>query len=191
MSEQKSAGQIALAWWGPLADSETGDRATMARLRRSHGTLEAITVPATLSLARRLGPLGVPLEAAAGLAHLLAHVKEHDTRRLMRAAGWKTFPGERKESEAGEDRPLLSGGRFRRLLQSTPEERGDAFVRLVHLLGGKASVSDLAESYLDWTDETRRERRRQRWAYDYFAASQPAAAPVGSPATPPETGAEA
>lgn len=188
--ERKTAGQIALAWWSPLADRETGDRATMARLRRCRSTLEAMTVTAAITLARRLKDRGVSLDEAAGLARVLAHVREHDRTPLMRAAGWKTFPGERKESEAGDDRPLLSGGRFRRLLLTTPEERGSAFVRLVQLLGGRANVHDLTESYLDWRDEERRERRRQRWAYQYFATSEPDAGAPDTP-QPAETGAEA
>lgn len=195
MSEEKSPDKktpahIALGWWAPLADRESGDRATMARLRRCQGTLEAMTIPATLTLARRLKPWRVPLEEAAGLARLLAHVRENDKTPLMRAAGWKTFPGDRKETEAGEDRPLLSGGRFRRLLQTTPEERADAFVRLVQFLGGTASVYDLAESYLDWRQEASRERRRQRWAYQYFATSAPGTDAPDTP-QPAETGAEA
>jgi len=105
--------------------------------------------------------------AALELAVLLAHVREDDPHPLMRAAGWKSFPGSSKESEASaEQRPLLSELRFRRLLQTTRDERLEAFKRLVRQLKGKVNVVDLANSYLFWGDKV-----RERWAFDYYAAS--------------------
>ncbi|WP_374310244.1 type I-E CRISPR-associated protein Cse2/CasB [Methylocella sp.] len=48
-----------------------------------------------------------------------------------------------------------------------------AFRRLVALLGGTANVADLAESLLDWPDETRGESRRRRWVFDYYGQASP------------------
>lgn len=84
----------------------------------------------------------------------------------MRSAGWRRFPGEAKESDAGADAPKLSELRFRRLLQTERgEEQVTAFVRLVQLLGGKIDVARLADDFVFWNDRVKRE-----WAFDYYAA---------------------
>ncbi len=167
-------GQIARKWWRALSDTKYGDRAAMARLRRCETPVDALTVAPALALSRALQrnqPDTSSFQDALGLAILLAHVKEDDTQHLMRAAGWKTFPGEKKETEAGADHPLLSELRFRRLIQTASDEKLTAFKRLVRIMSGKVDVVDLAESYLFWGD-----KRRERWAFDYFAAgsAQPA-----------------
>lgn len=160
----EGSGAIAWRWWRALADREHGDRAVMARLRRCTRPADALAIPQAIALVRQLGAHRP--EDALGLAILLAHVREDDREhRLMRAAGWKRFPGQRQESAAGEDRPLLSELRFRRLLRTAWNDRLPAFIRLVRLLGDKAKVSDLAESFLYWGDPV-----RQRWAFDYFHA---------------------
>ena len=170
-STEKEWGQIAWRWWHGLVDPEHGDRGALARLRRCQGPTDALVVPQALTLVRRLGLDGERRLDALGLAIVLAHVRESDGLPLMRAAGWQSFPGDRRESEVGAERPLLSEPRFRRLLQTTPDERIAAFVRLVRLLGGKANVNDLAASFLAWGD-----RVRQRWAFDYYAAGRSAPA---------------
>jgi CRISPR type I-E-associated protein CasB/Cse2 len=113
---------------------------------------------------------------------VLAHVKEHDaTQPPMRAAGWKRFAGNRKESEAGDDRPALAEARFRRLLQTGDgEEKVAAFVRLIALLGQRVKIDDLARDFLLWNHPEVGDRIRERWAFFYYAA-QDAAPPVPDP----------
>ena len=104
----------------------------------------------------------------------------------MRAAGWRTFAGDRKESDAGEDRPRLSEVRFRRLLTAGPgEEQVSAFVRLIALLDGAIDVGSLAADFLDWNHPTLGERVRRHWAEDYYAARTFGAANGGVPSEPP------
>jgi CRISPR type I-E-associated protein CasB/Cse2 len=93
----------------------------------------------------------------------------------MRAAGWKSFPGDKKESEAGDDRPVLSEARFRRLLETGEgEEKLLAFVRLVTLLDGTVNVTQLASDFMSWNHPEYGERVRERWAFEYLAAGSAA-----------------
>lgn len=167
-------GRRALAWWERHCHPREGDPGTRAKLRRCRSAVEALSVPSAVALARGLvGTAVIPdvddwrWAAGLDLARVLAHVTEHDpTKPAMRAAGWKSFPGERKDSDAGEDRPRLSEARFRRLLGTARgEEQVDAFTRLIALLGGAVNVSALAEDFWYWGDRTKR-----RWAFDYYAA---------------------
>lgn len=173
-------GLIALKWWNALRDPQHGDRGALAQLRRCERGIDALAIPPAIALARKLGQprLNDRFIDALGLAVILAHVKEHDQRNLMRAAGWPSFPGDRKSQNSGGERPVLSELRFRRLLQTEREDRIPAFVRLVRMLDAKVNVVDLAKSFLFWGD-----KRRQKWAFDYFA--------VGASAPPStETGAQ-
>jgi CRISPR system Cascade subunit CasB len=65
------------------------------------------------------------------------------------------------------DRPLMSPLRFKRLLTATEDQDMlIAFRRAVALAGGRnIDVGDVAASLLDWS-----ERRRMRWAFDYYGA---------------------
>jgi len=164
--EAERPGVVALKWWSALTNPQHGDRAALARLRRCENGTDTLTIPQAIALGRGLGRLGgQDFSDALGLAIVLAHVKENDPQKLMRAAGWKSFPGEKKETSAGEDRPVLSELRFRRMLQTTRDARIPAFIRLVRILGGKVNVVDVAESFLFWGA-----KKRQVWAFDYFAA---------------------
>ena len=182
-------GDVAHDWWRALADQKRGDPGTLARLRRCRTPGDAATITAAVSLARRLGtlprdarPTDARVDAALDLARVLAHVREHADERPMRAAGWKRFAGDRKESEAGEDRPRLAEGRFRRLLHTgSGEEQVAAFVRLVALLGAGVNVRALTPDFLDWSHPERGPEVRRRWAFDYYAASS--AAPPDRSAT--------
>ncbi|MGI8497250.1 MAG: type I-E CRISPR-associated protein Cse2/CasB [Gemmatimonadaceae bacterium] len=192
VSAKPSSGARAYQWWERLRDPKRGDPATLAQLRRCRSTLEALGVPAAVVLARQLGGTREPhwrwrLPATLDLARVLAHVKEHDpVKHPMRAAGWKRFPGERKESDAGDDRPLLAGGRFKRLLQTGDgAEKVAAFTRLVALLGGTVKVDDLAGDFLLWNHPTRGDRVRELWAFYYYAAAE--AAPAASPSDDEDT----
>jgi CRISPR type I-E-associated protein CasB/Cse2 len=169
----------ALDWWRRLRDPRRGDPGTLARLRRSRSTLEAMQVSDALELAKRLGAMprdgqapGWKVRAALDLARVLAHVREHDpNQHPMRAAGWKRFAGSQRESDAGEDRPLLSGTRFRRLLLTGDgEEKVSAFTRLIALLGGRVRVDDLARDFMRWNHPEHGDHVRERWAFLYYAA---------------------
>lgn len=171
---RSTRGERALDWWQRYCSLAKGDPGTRARLRRCRSATDALGERAAVTLVRQLGLAGSAtagddqrLIAGLQLARVLAHVEAHDpTLSVMRKAGWKRFPGHRKESDAGEDRPTLSEGRFRRLLQTERgEEQVAAFVRLIALLDGSVNVAALAEDFLFWDDRTRR-----RWAFDYYAA---------------------
>lgn len=168
-----SRGDIARDWWSYTCHPQRGDSAARARLRRCRSATEALAVPAAVGLARRLGAIREPLderrlEGALGLARVLAHVTTDTTVTAMRAAGWGSFPGDRRESDAEPAaRPRLSEVRFRRLLLTgSGEEQVFMFARLVRLIGGEVNVASLARDYLAWHwDST-----RHRWAFEYYAA---------------------
>jgi CRISPR type I-E-associated protein CasB/Cse2 len=177
--KSKDAGEHALEWWRYYCDSmrDGHDPAVRARLRRCDAPVDAAAIPAAVSLARRVGAFAAGADDARvtdalNLARVLAHVKEHDAARTpMRAAGWKTFAGDRKESDAGDDRPLLAEARFRRLLTTGPgEEQVTTFVRLIEILGGTVNVAALSGDFLDWSHPWKGDRVRRRWAEEYFAA---------------------
>ena len=172
------AGATALKWWMRYCDPLEGDGSTSARLRRCRSAVDALGIKPAISLAQRLGYVSVATHRdddrpliALNLARVLSHVRANDPRgRPMRSAGWKHFAGDRKESDAGEDRPLLSEARFRRLLDTERgEEQVVAFARLLGLLGGTVNVAALAEDFLYWDDRTKR-----RWSFDYYAAANAA-----------------
>jgi CRISPR type I-E-associated protein CasB/Cse2 len=174
----------AMAWFRAM---QQGDAGVRARLRRARSRTEVLMEPRAIELAQRTGRLArgrnasdEEIGAALDLARVLAHVKEHDgTQRLMQRAGWRRFAGDRRESDAGDDRPTLSGVRFRRLLTT---EGGEplvaAFTRLVRQLDGIVNVGELASDFLDWTHPTRGARIRRKWAFDYFAASNPVSSSI-------------
>lgn len=150
---------IVAAWWRglqPRSDGSGGNRAALARLRRSHTALEASSEEETLKLCRALGRGWKGLEGAAVAAAVLAHVRED-------------APGERAARQLGATPSIpavMSWLRFRRLAQAgTPDEQVIAFRRAVALAGGRLNVADLGASLLDWNDT-----RRRRWMYDYHDA---------------------
>jgi len=125
------------------------------------GGLPVLMEPAAIGLARRLGRTA-PAQMTRNciLAAVLAHVRENDSVSLARAAGPQEVMGEQvKDDRAAK----LKYGRFKRLLQSDDDELLEQMRRLVHLLGQKASVADLAVSILFWGDRT-----RKRWVYEYY-----------------------
>lgn len=174
-----SRGEIARDWWSRVCDPASGEPGARARLRRARSSTEALAVPAAVLLARQLGAIRDPLderrlESALGLARVLAHVTANTAVSPMRAAGWPSFPGDRRAGEADPGaRPRLSEVGFRRLLQTgSGEEQVSMFVRLVRLLGGEVNVAALSRDYLDWY----RDGTRQRWAFEYYAAGEAAPA---------------
>lgn len=172
-------GDTARDWWASICDPKRGDTAGRASLKRCRSATEALAIPAALGLARRLGAIREPLdqrrlERALGLARVLAHVTSESAVTAMRAAGWGSFPGERREGDADPgSRPRLSEVRFRRLLQTEGgEEQVVMFIRLVRLIDGQVNIAALARDYLTWDWDT----TRHRWAFEYYAAG--AAAPA-------------
>lgn len=184
----KPLGERAFEWWRDSCGQERRGAATRAQLRRCRSNTEAAAIPAAVSLARRLGalradarPFDPRIDAALGLARVLAHVDENASDRPMRAAGWKSFPKEGGKSSSGDDQPRLAEARFRRLLEvKRGEPQVIAFARLIALLGGSVNVASLSRDFLRWDeDDTRR-----RWAFDYYAAST--AVPHSDETTPSE-----
>jgi CRISPR system Cascade subunit CasB len=159
-----------------ISDAD-GDRGLRARLRRCTTPLDALSVPAAIGLARRLGRVpdsGAPVwkqrafERALGLAIVLAHVRAESDRFLMHALGWGVFPYDKKEADASAERPRLSELRFRRFLQAESEEDLiAAFVRLIALADGETDVADLSRVFLRWEDD----RTKRDLALAYFRAS--------------------
>jgi CRISPR system Cascade subunit CasB len=172
-------GELALEWWRRWLSPDRGDPGVRARLRRSRSVTEALTIPAAVGLARRLGAVREGahpqrLEQTLRLAQVLAHVRAHRPVSAMRALGYQSFPGD-KPSET----PKLSEARFRRLLKAEEgEEQVTMFIRLVHLLGGETDIAALARDFLFW----HRESTRQRWAFEYYAAG--VAAPASADHAP-------
>ena len=174
MTNERTLNGAALAWWSALQPSPKrdykGDPGALARLRRA-GLQEAALEPATTLLYRRVkpflrGPELTGFETAALIAGVLAHVREHDKReKVARAAG-----------AHNDDAARLGHLRFRKILavRGAPECLS-AFRLLVALLGKRANVGDLAVSLAEWNVEGAGDRRRTRWAFDYYDAG--AAAP--------------
>lgn len=173
----KSMEQRAHDWWRVMISDAEGDRGVRAQLRHCATPLDALGVPAAIGLARRLGRIpdaDAPVwkqrafERALGLAIMLAHVRAESGMPLMRALGWGVFPFDKKEADAGAERPILSELRFKRFLQTEGEEELiAAFVRLVALAGGDADVADLARMFLRWDED----RTKRDLALVYFRAN--------------------
>jgi CRISPR system Cascade subunit CasB len=173
-------GSIAWGWWNALNPRTTedggrikGDRAALARLRRSN--LEAAAVePATIVLFESLKKKSIEdLGRVAALAGVLACVRENTKGPVARAIGPNA------EGDA-----LVSPLRMRRLLAA----KGDdailtAFRRLVAQMDGKASVGDLARNILLWDQEETGDKQRMRFAFDYYRTGSVDAAPALTPAT--------
>lgn len=175
--EGQSMEQRARDWWRVMISDADGDRGVRARLRRCTTPLDALSVPAAIGLARRLGLVpdaGAPawkqrgFERAFGLAIVLAHVRAEGDRILMHALGWGVFPYDKKEADAGAERPRLSELRFKRFLQAEGEEELiAAFVRLIALADGETDVADLSRVFLRWEDD----RTKRDLALAYFRAN--------------------
>ncbi len=167
-------GDRAVEWWTQYCHAQKGSPGVRARLRRCDSAVQALAEPAAVSLARRLlSDRGIEtaedwrLEAAVNLARVLGHVTAHTPgTRPMRAAGWRSFPGERPSKDSTE-RPLLSDVRFRRLIE-TPrgEEQVTTFVRLIALLDDSTDIAAIADDFMNWGDRVKR-----RWAFDYYAVA--------------------
>lgn len=177
IAPSSDVGRRALAWWTAHCGPEAGDASTRARLRRARSGLDVLAVPAGVMLARQLGASRSPDRAAKALdlAHVLAHVRRDSDRAPMQAAGWQRFPFDATTELPPDQRPRLSEARFRHLIRAehADGELATAFIRLIALLDGEASVASLATAFWHWDAQDQRIRRR--WAFEYYAAG--AAAP--------------
>lgn len=183
-------GQAAQRWWTSLQDrradgapNRSRDRAAIARLRRASTPGDAFDEPSVFDLYRSLG-FGVRqnevvrrLPRVAVLAAVLAQVKPSDGRE-----GGKQRLATMLGVKAGEDRPVMSPLRFKRLLVADAEQEIlTQFRRAVALVGARnIDIGDLAESLLEWGKDP----RRMRWAFDYYGAERaaPNATESSSPA---------
>ncbi len=172
MIPREHAASGARRWWLDLQPdpgaSRAGDRAALARLRRCTTVAEAMQEPSALMLFQAVKATGPDdLVVVALAAAVLAHVRRNDDApgtSVARLVG----PGSIETPETALLKPL----RFRRLMEAdTPDERLQAFRRLVALAGGALPVRDLAAALLDWSDW-----RRTRWIYQYWNALPPAPA---------------
>ena len=160
-TERRDGAAIATEWWRALVSEDPGRRTTqgarraaLARLRRAATPIEVMQEPEALRLIRRLPR---DPERVAMLAGILAHVRESDDQRIVRAIGRESFD---------EDKAIMSEARFRRLLQTPGNELMDPLRRLVRLTKGKANVRDLSFSVLYWGDSV-----KKRWIFDYYGVS--------------------
>lgn len=153
---------VVRAWCEELLAGEEGRwRAARAQLRRCNSAIDALHIPETLWLVRRLGGNERNCDRIAVLAVILAHLKPEGLRvhkTLARSLGRVSFD-EKTESA------VLSESRFRRLLQSEDDsELLDQFSRAVKMLKGEANPEDIARVILGWGDFT-----RKRMIFDYYA----------------------
>jgi CRISPR system Cascade subunit CasB len=168
---------VARRWWAALQDKRADgtpnrirDRAALARLRRAATPLQAVEEPAVISLYKQLGFSEYRLERrlprVAIVAAVLAHVRSEPEGSGRR----QSFA----EMLGRGERPLMSALRFKRLLAATDDQDLlNGFRRAVALAGGRnIDVGDLAGSLLDWS-----EKRRMRWAFDYYGAGMAAPKP--------------
>jgi CRISPR type I-E-associated protein CasB/Cse2 len=160
----------ARSWWRRVCSDVRGDPAARARLRRTRDRVDAFLVADALALAKTLEDSGRPEEERFGtaldLARVLSHVREDINTHPMRSVGWRALPS----GKADEEKPRLSETRFRRFLLATDgEERVDAFVRLIHLMDGRANVGEIADAFQWWSDPEGRVRKS--WAFSYYNAA--------------------
>ena len=165
MADESRWNEIAARWWRELqpTDTQPGNRAALARLRRCTSPAQAAAIPEALDLARWVGiTFGRHgrFEAVLLTAIVLAHVREDD----------RSASAARQLGGAGPDhRAAMSPLRFARLLNAeTTEEKLVAFRRAVALLRGAVHVPSLALALLDWSEKT-----RIAWAFDYHGAPPP------------------
>ena len=157
---QQSGAAIAHDWWQRLTTKDGAQsgcrRAALARMRHAATPIEVMLEPEALRLVARLPHRP---ERSATLAGVLAFVRESDDSRVARAVG-------RTSLDADQPPPVLSEVRFRRLLQTQPDELMAAMRRLVRLTKGRANVRDLSSTILYWGDKV-----KQRWLFDYYAVA--------------------
>lgn len=157
----KRAGTVAKDWWRGLTQADGGKpaqgsrRAALARLRRAANPLQVMMEPHALRLINSLPQYHA--DRVAIVAGVLAFVRENVDTRIVRIVGRKSLDDEQSAA--------LSENRFRRLLQTPPDDLLGPMRRLVRL-AKDANVSDLAESILYWDDQ-----RKKQWIFAYYGAA--------------------
>jgi CRISPR system Cascade subunit CasB len=162
---------VARKWWEMLQNSTNGtpnpdrDPLALARLRHAATPIDAIAEPTVFDLYNKLGfgqgEIVRRLPRVAAAATVLAHIRTDAEPRSGCRRRFAEMLGQ------GAKRPLMSRPRFNRLLAATEDQDlMAAFRRAVMLAGARnINVGDVAASILDWS-----ERRRMRWAFDYYGA---------------------
>lgn len=158
-------------WWYVLHEPNippTGRRknkGALTELRRAQNLREVVRCPAYHNLLSRCE--GHTDEASLALAAgVLAHVKGRPSVGQGTPPSFATQLGTSSE----QDKPLLSGLRFRRLISH--EEREDVFrtvVRALSFVDHIAEVEPLARDLYDWTSPVR--DIPAKWARDYYRAA--------------------
>lgn len=156
--EEKGVGSIAFGWWAEYLeprDTNPSARALSARLRRA-GPIEILCEPAVHQLAQALHVSGGGREAEklVRLACLLAEVRERDAASLAHRLGGKE--------------PVLSRGRFEKLIRAEGENLTDLLRRAIMMAGRRCNVGALARDLWYWNDKTRTD-----WCFGYFHADVP------------------
>ena len=167
----------AYRWWNALQPTQhehgttPGDRATLARLRRSGNPLALAVEPATADLFRKLQfesakaserSLDRDIATAAVLAGILAHIRKPVGGSLARAMGAKKS-----------DRAVVSAARMKRFMAARePEDVLRQYQRILAMLGDAADVRDVAENVLAWLDSSPSgDRARTRFAFAYHGTA--------------------
>jgi CRISPR system Cascade subunit CasB len=129
-----------------------------AQLKRARSAPDVACIDAFHRLAFRLRPAeqidAYAFERLALLASVLAQVDGHD--------GSKGLPAQMARKKGGD--PVVSGLRFRRLLQRDYTELAEALRRMVRLIGGQANILDISRAIWYWGDQVKRD-----WALSYFS----------------------
>ena len=177
MSTQQHA-STAYEWWQRLTSKEGARlgqrRAALARIRRAATPVEVMQEPEALRLIARLQRRPDQVDQVAILAGILAFVRESDDRTVARAVGRRTLDDDQP--------PLLSEGRFRRLLQVPQGELMEAMRRLVRMTKGKANVRDMSSSVLYWGETV-----KKRWVFDYYGVADSISSEGGALVPPAST----
>lgn len=170
-------GSDVLFWWreltgntnGNAGETNKGDRAAVARLKRVSEPVMALSQPSVARLAKRLtdnDPAVTSerkreekLQRIGVIAAVLAYVKTNKDKQTARLLG----PANNEDDSAA-----MSSLRFHRLLAARgPDELMREMRNAVKLLDGAANVADLADSLYHWDDD----RTRIRWTYAYWNAA--------------------
>ncbi|AHJ63206.1 Hypothetical protein GbCGDNIH3_1379 [Granulibacter bethesdensis] len=156
--EEKGPGTIAFEWWAEYLeprDPNTAARALSARLRRAD-PIKALCEPAVHQLAQALCVSGGERETEklVRLACLLAEVREDDAAPLAHRLGGKE--------------PVLSRGRFEKLIRAEGENLTDLMRRAIVMADRRCNVGALARDLWYWNDKTRTD-----WCFGYFHADAP------------------
>lgn len=150
LSPGQQGSEILIEWWETLDDN----RGVRATLRRCQNPTDVIFQPSYMRLHDQLSA-GLQRDYVweirlARVIGLLAHCRD-DQAELKMARAMAGNP------------PIVSELRFRRLLQTTPEDLYLPMIRALRLLDQGANLSDLIESVYHWNDSV-----RKRWAFDYY-----------------------